>query len=137
MTQNTINKSVSEIDSGLTDSAFSFLLFFSFLSTLSSLLRLLFSTKNSVFWVQKPPEVQRASTSLCGFQHLEMRANVGHCQVSLRLQRRTAFPSTTSQQNTHHVDRPNRTSQKDERKWRRKKKLYFKKIRRSACTKHG
>ena len=43
MTQNAIHRSVSEIDSELTDSAFSFLLFCSSLSVLSSLLRLLFS----------------------------------------------------------------------------------------------
>ena len=43
MTHNAIYKSVSEIDSGLTDSAFSFRLFFSSFSILSSLHRLLFS----------------------------------------------------------------------------------------------
>ncbi len=58
--QNTILKSVSEIDSGLTGSAFSFLLFFKSVSTPTSLLRLLFPACFRV-----PPFFLSSSLSLC------------------------------------------------------------------------
>ena len=65
--QTFFHKSVSKIDSRLTDSALSFLLFFSSLSILSSLLRLLFFAGVKTFVFFPPPSFPVCSSHFCVF----------------------------------------------------------------------